>query len=98
MFKLSYVQYGISPQLVERIKAKMKNPSVKERVKSMVNGLTKQQLQDPALVRKLVRNAAAVMNEKLTSGQEDGIVRFVLAQKIDPNNTFHLIKLWGMFR
>lgn len=98
MFKLSYVQYGISPQLVERIKAKMKNPAVKERVKAMVNGLTKQQLQDPALVRKLVRNAASAMNEKLTSGQEDGIVRFVLAQKIDPNNTFHLIKLWGMFR
>ncbi|MGV2788404.1 serine/threonine protein kinase, partial [Clostridium perfringens] len=25
-------------------------------------------------------------------------VQFVLAQRIDPNNTFHLIKLWGMFR
>jgi hypothetical protein len=30
--------------------------------------------------------------------QEEQIVAFVLAQKIDPNNTFHLLKLWGMFR
>ena len=25
------------------------------------------------------------------------MVQFVLAQRIDPNNTFHLIKLWGCF-
>ncbi|MNC81274.1 hypothetical protein D3C75_1343520 [compost metagenome] len=50
------------------------------------------------MVRRLVRNAAAVLNEKLTGAQEDQIVKFVIAQKIDPNNTFHLIRLWGMFR
>ncbi|MBE0343453.1 serine/threonine protein kinase, partial [Paenibacillus sp. 28ISP30-2] len=29
---------------------------------------------------------------------EEQLTAFVLAQKIDPSNTFHLIKLWGMFR
>jgi uncharacterized protein YpuA (DUF1002 family) len=95
---MSYQQYGISPQLVERIKLKMKNPAVKERIKNMINGISRQELQDSAVVRRLVRNAAAVMNEKLTAAQEEQIVRFVIAQKIDPNNTFHLIRLWGMFR
>lgn len=95
---MGYQQYGISPQLVERIKTKMKNPAVKERVKNMIKDISKQELQDTAVVRRLVRNAAAVMNEKLTSAQEDQIVKFVIAQKIDPNNTFHLIRLWGMFR
>jgi len=95
---LNYQQYGISPQLVERIKLKMKNPAIKERVKNMINGISKQDLQDGAIVRRLVRNASGLMNEKLSSAQEEQIVKFIIAQKIDPNNTFHLIRLWGMFR
>lgn len=95
---LSYQQYGISPQLVERIKLKMKNPAVKERIKSLINGVSRQQLQDSGVVRRLVRSASVILGERLTSDQEDSIVRFVIAQKIDPNNTFHLIRLWGMFR
>ncbi|WP_339224618.1 stage VI sporulation protein F [Paenibacillus sp. FSL H8-0332] len=95
---MGYQQYGISPQLVDRIKLKMKNPAVKERVKNMITGISKQELQDTAVVRKLVHNASSVMHEKLTSAQEEQIVKFVIAQKIDPGNTFHLIRLWGMFR
>ncbi|AIQ58221.1 stage VI sporulation protein F [Paenibacillus borealis] len=95
---MGYQQFGISPALVDRIKMKMKNPAVKERIKNMINGISKQELQNTAVVRRLVRNASAVMNEKLTSAQEDQIVKFVIAQKIDPSNTFHLIRLWGMFR
>ncbi|MBW4083986.1 stage VI sporulation protein F [Paenibacillus sp. S150] len=95
---MGYQQFGISPQLVDRIKLKMKNPAVKERIKNMINGISKQELQNTAVVRRLVRNASAVMGEKLTSSQEEQIVKFVIAQKIDPGNTFHLIRLWGMFR
>ncbi|WP_339315599.1 stage VI sporulation protein F [Paenibacillus sp. FSL R10-2734] len=95
---MGYQQFGISPQLVERIKLKMKNSAVKDRIKNMINGISKQELQDTAVVRRLVKNASGVLNEKLTSTQEDQIVKFIIAQKIDPNNTFHLIRLWGMFR
>ncbi|WHY21665.1 stage VI sporulation protein F [Paenibacillus sp. G2S3] len=95
---MGYQQFGISPQLVERIKLKMKNATVKDRIKNMINGVSKQELQDTAVVRRLVRNASGVLSEKLTSTQEDQIVKFIIAQKIDPNNTFHLIRLWGMFR
>lgn len=94
----SYQQYGISPQLVERIKLKMKNPAVKDRVKNLVDGLTKSDLQDRAKVRRLVKSASKVLNETLTSAEEEKIVQFVVDQKIDPRNTLHLIKLWGMFR
>lgn len=43
MLYLGYQQYGISPQLVDRIKLKMKNPAVKERVKNMITGISKQE-------------------------------------------------------
>ncbi|WP_413372519.1 stage VI sporulation protein F [Paenibacillus taichungensis] len=95
---MGYQQYGISPQLVERIKTKMKNPAVKERIKKLIDGVTKSDLQDKAKVRRLVKSSSVILNENFSAAQEEQFVAFVLAQKIDPNNTFHLIKLWGMFR
>ncbi|GGA21935.1 stage VI sporulation protein F [Paenibacillus physcomitrellae] len=95
---MGYQQFGISPQLVQRVKLKMKNPAVKDRIKKLVENVTKADLQDPAKVRRLVKSASVILNERLTSVQEEQMTQFVLAQRIDPKNTFHLIKLWGMFR
>ncbi|MBD2871437.1 stage VI sporulation protein F [Paenibacillus arenilitoris] len=95
---MSYQKYGIRPQLVERVKFKMKNPAVKDRIRDLLGNVTKYDLQDRPKVRRLVKSAAVVLQEQLTDTQEEQIVNFVLAQKIDPNNTFHLLKLWGMFR
>ena len=96
--RVGYQQYGIRPELVERVKRKMKNPATKERMKALLNGVTKYDLQDRAKVRRLVRSAAASLNEPLTSDLEERIVAFVIAQRIDPNNTLHLLRLWSMFR
>ncbi|TQR45717.1 stage VI sporulation protein F [Paenibacillus popilliae] len=95
---MSYVKYGISPQLVERIKQKLKNPVTKDRVKKLVEGLGKADLQNRATIKRLMKQIAKVLNEPLTSQQEDQFADFIIAQKIDPNNTFHLLKLWGIFR
>ncbi|REJ21481.1 MAG: serine/threonine protein kinase, partial [Paenibacillaceae bacterium] len=67
---MGYQQYGIRPELVERVKRKMKNPATKERMKALLNGVTKYDLQDRAKVRRLVRSAAAILNEPLTSDLE----------------------------
>ncbi|MEB3101226.1 stage VI sporulation protein F [Ferviditalea candida] len=95
---MSYQQYGISSELVEKVKRKMKNPAAKERVKNILDGVTKQDLQNRATVRKLLGKISRALNEKLTEQQSNQIVDFVIAQQIDPNNKFHLIKLWAMFR
>ncbi|MFC4811742.1 stage VI sporulation protein F [Paenibacillus sp. GCM10023250] len=95
---MNYTKFGIRPELVERIKFKMKNPVIKDRIKMLLNGVNKYDLQDRTKVRKLVRTAAGIMHENLTEQQEEQIIAFVLAQKIDPNNTLHLIRLWAMFR
>lgn len=95
---MSYQQYGISRELVERIKLKMKSPAAKERVKNLLDGVTKQDLQDRETVKKLLGKMSRALNEKLTERQSNQLADFVIAQQIDPNNTFHLIKLWAMFR
>ncbi|MDR9852779.1 stage VI sporulation protein F [Paenibacillus sp. VCA1] len=95
---MGYQQYGISPALVARVKQKMKNQATKERIKGILEGVSKVDLQNPAKVQRLVKSASGILKEPLSSAEEQQIVKFVLAQRIDPNNTFHLIKLWGMFR
>jgi hypothetical protein len=94
----AYEKYGISVELVERIKIKMKDPAMKERVKTMLGNVSKKDLQDRAAVNSLLGLTSKALGEKLTDEQTDNIIRFVLAQKIDPSNALHLIKLWNMFR
>ncbi|CAG7603737.1 hypothetical protein PAESOLCIP111_00627 [Paenibacillus solanacearum] len=95
---MSYTKYGFDPAQVERIKLKMKNPQIKERVRMILQGVTKYDLQDRVKVRRFVGMLTKALGEKVTEQQTEHLVQFVISQKIDPNNTFHLIKLWSMFR
>jgi hypothetical protein len=96
--QMSWQKYGIRPEFVERVKTKMKNPAIKERIKKQLEGVTKQDLQDRAKVRRWVVSFARILNEPLSDALEDQLVNFVISQKIDPNNPLHMIKLWTMFR
>jgi hypothetical protein len=95
---VGYENYGIDRAFVERVKLKLKNPQIKMRVQMILNGLTKDDLQDRQKMNRLLGKISKVMSEKISDRMTENILNFVIAQKIDPNNTFHLIKLWGMFR
>jgi uncharacterized protein YpuA (DUF1002 family) len=98
VYEVGYENYGIDRTFVERIKLKMKNPQSNQRVKMILSGVSKADLQDSTKLNRLLDKVAKVLGEKLTDRMTRNIIAFVIAQKIDPNNTFHLIKLWGMFR
>ncbi len=95
---MSYMNYGIKPELVELVKSRLKSPERKEKLKLLVKPLTKQDLQNKQTVAKLVGRAAKVLNISASAADQERIVSFILDQRIDPKNTLHLIKLWGMFR
>src|SRR5262245_17106806 len=95
---ISYQVYGIDPVLVERVKLKMKNPETKQRIKSLLQDVTKADLQNLVTLAHRVGIAAHILGEPLNDSQTDQIIDFIVAQKIDPSNTFHLINLWAMFR
>lgn len=94
----SYESYGIRPTFVERLKLKMKTPALKERVRQAVTGLTRQQLQHPPTVRVLVKKLAVMTDEKLSDAEVEQMTKFVVAQKIDPNNMVDLLRMWAMFK
>jgi hypothetical protein len=95
---MSYTQIGIPEEVVHRVKLKLKNPQIKERVKMILHGVTKSDLQDRTKIKRLLIMGAKAVGETLTAKQQETIIAFVISQKIDPKNTFHLIKLWSMFR
>jgi len=91
-------KHGISPARMARVREKMKHPAVREKLKTLTAGLTRQDLQDRAKVRSLVRSVSRILREPLTADEEDLLVEYVLAQRIDPRNKLHLLRLWAMFR
>ncbi|MEC0229270.1 stage VI sporulation protein F [Paenibacillus alba] len=95
---MGYRQYGIDPALVERVKFKLKNPEIKERIKMLLEGVTKADLQNHTEVARLTQLATTIFGEELNGNQTAQILEFIVAQKIDPSKTFHLIRLWAMFR
>ncbi|MDU0201451.1 stage VI sporulation protein F [Paenibacillus sp. MAH-36] len=95
---MSYQLYGIDPALIERVKFKLRNPAIKERLIMLLQSVTKADLQNRMKVTKLIGIASGILGENLTNFQANQILEFILSQKIDPSNTFHLIKLWSMFR
>lgn len=94
----AYEKYGIKVELVERVKAKMKNPATAERVRAAIGKVTKSDLQNRATVVRLIGAAAKALGEKLSDKEKETLVKFVLERKIDPDNPLHLMKLWNMFR
>jgi hypothetical protein len=95
---MSYEKYGIPKSLVLRVKKKLKNTALRERVQKVLEGVTKADLQNRQKVHALLKRVCMIIDEKPDERLQANIVRFVLAQKIDPNNTMHLIRLWKMFR
>jgi hypothetical protein len=95
---MGYEEFGIDRTFVERIKLKMKNPQLNQRVQMILHGVTKADLQDRSKLNRLLARIAKVLNEKPSERLSENLISFVIAQKIDPKNTFHLIKLWGIFR
>lgn len=94
---MGYQQYGISKELVERMRRKTKEPAVKERIKEILASITRADLQNRTKVKQLVQTLSRELDETVSPQDAERIVNFVIDQKIDPNNTFHLIRLWGIF-
>ena len=81
---MSYEKYGIPKPLVLRVKKKLKNTALRERVQKVLEGVTKADLQNRQKVHALLKRVCMIIDEKPDERLQANIVRFVLAQKIDP--------------
>lgn len=95
---MTYEQFGIRKPLVDLVKERLKNRAKKDKIKALTKHVTRRDLQNEAKVRKLLEEALAILGITVSKEDKQHLIHFILAQKIDPNNTFQLIKLWSMFR
>jgi uncharacterized protein YpuA (DUF1002 family) len=93
---MNYEQYGIDPQLVERLKKKAKKRPARERVKRLAEGVTKEDLQNEVAVRRLIVRVSRTLGEPIPEEQTQLMTNFIVAQQIDPNNALQLLKLYAM--
>ncbi|PDO11814.1 MAG: hypothetical protein BLM47_01030 [Candidatus Reconcilbacillus cellulovorans] len=95
---MAYRPYGLDAVWVERIKRKLADAGYRKRVLTVLRGVGKADLQDEKKVARLVKRLSRELNEPVPPGAEKRIVRFVIEQRIDPNDMWQLMKLWSMFR
>lgn len=91
-------QYGIEQQWVSAVKARLKDQKAQERVKKIIEGVTKEDLQSRNYLLQKLKQIVPVVGIPMTKKQADGVIQFIIDQKIDPNQAWHLIKLWNQFR
>jgi predicted transcriptional regulator len=93
-----YEKYGIDPLWVKRAKEKIKNKTTKERVREIFHDITAEDLQNKAIVSRLLSHVSKALGEQMTDAQCSALLNFVISQNIDPANPLHKIRLWNMFR
>ncbi len=95
---MGYQAYGISKELVNRVKQQLNDPARLEQVKLILKNVTKADLQKKSKISALIQSISKATGISLSNTEKEAITAFLLDQKIDPRNTLHLLKLWGMFR
>ncbi len=87
----------VDPALIRKIKLKMKQADKKEQVKALLQGLSRADLQNRTHVKSLMRMVSQILNEPISAAQLDSWSNWIVAQRINPNNKLHLLRLWSMF-
>lgn len=98
MIELKLEAYGLEAEWISKVKQKLGQPEVMEKVTPVIQGLTQQDLQSRPVIVKKLKQLIPIVGIKLNRRQAEGLIRFIIDQKIDPNNTWHLIKLWNVFK
>jgi hypothetical protein len=91
-------QYGLNKQWIREVKSRCEDQIIMDQVKKLVDGVTKEDLQSEQFLTRKIKQIAPVIGVKISRQHADGVIRFIRDQKIDPDNTWHLIKLWNIFR
>jgi hypothetical protein len=84
--------------LVRRVRSKLKQPAIRAKVKRLLTSVTRADLQNPTKVRLMLQQMCTILEEPLDSTERERVVRRIIAQRIDPSNTWQLLRLWSLLQ
>jgi hypothetical protein len=83
--------------LRQKLRVALHKPGNKDKLVRLLRGVSKEDLQQPTKVYALVGKLAAALMVPLSTAEMQQLTTFFVSKRIDPNNPFHLIRLWAMF-
>lgn len=83
--------------LRDKIRKAIRQPGQKNKLASLLRGVTKADLQQASKVRQLIEQLGRDLRISLNSIEVATLTTYFISLRIDPNNPLHLIKLWSIF-
>lgn len=90
--------YGLSADWISKVKSRIMEPAVMNQLQVILQGVTKDNLQSRCYVVSLIQKIIPIIGVQVSQKQARGVIQWILDEKIDPNNSWHLMKLWNTLR
>lgn len=85
----------LEPRLLDTFRGRIANPLYWRRAYGVLRSYNRYDLATPAGAGALVDHMCTVLNVPLTPAQRAGAVNWLVAQRIDPQNRWHQMRMWS---
>ncbi|GLG02326.1 hypothetical protein Alches_23670 [Alicyclobacillus hesperidum subsp. aegles] len=87
---------GLHPRLLPIFRSKIANPLNWRRVHRVLMSYRREDLANPAGAGALVDHLSTVLAVPITPAERAGAVNWLMAQRIDPRNPLHQMRMWNV--
>lgn len=86
----------LDPRLLNTFRSRLANPLYWRRTHAILHGCDRHLLATPDGAAALVDHLCGALNVPLTPAERAGAVNWLVAQRIDPRNPFHQMRMWSV--
>ncbi|QQE81018.1 hypothetical protein [Alicyclobacillus sp. SO9] len=86
----------LDPRLLDTFRGRIANPMYWRRTYTILRGYSRYDLATPDGVGAMVDHLSGALNVRLTPAQRAHAVKWLVGQRIDPQNRWHQMRMWSM--
>lgn len=86
----------LDPYLLNTFRRRIANPRYWRATHRILRSYSRYDLANPAGAGAMVDHLCGALNVRLTPAQRANAVRWLTAQRIDPANRWHQMRMWGI--
>lgn len=85
----------LDPRLVDTFRGRIANPRYWRRTYAILHSYSRYDLATGEGASALVDQMCGALNVRLTPAQRTGAINWLVAQRIDPQNRWHQMRMWS---
>lgn len=86
----------LDPRLLNTFRARICNPVYWRRTYRILRCYNRYDLASPDGAGAMVDHLSGALNVRMTPAQRAGAVNWIVGQRIDPQNRWHQMRMWGV--